>query len=41
MASAASLMRDGLLTSAALEARIYAAYDCAPELHLTIPGKVA
>lgn len=32
---------DGLLTAAALEARVYAAYDCPPEPHLTIPDKVA
>lgn len=32
---------DGLLTPAALEARIYSAYSCPPEPHLAIANKVA
>jgi hypothetical protein len=35
------LKPNGLLTLAALEARAYAAYDCPPEPHLTIPDEVA
>lgn len=32
---------NGLLSAATLEARVYAAYGCPPEPHLSIPEKVA